>query len=122
MINYFLPGWAPVSRRPAQVMAMPRRQKTEDPCAGTSSLIRDYLRGRVTPETESMLLLDARHGVKASDEAGDGPAWTQAAVSYQVVLTKADKVKPAPTCEVGGSVRSTMAALASALRRYTRAC
>ena len=40
------------------------------------------------------LLIDARHGLKAADaEAMD--ALDQAAVSYELVLTKADKLKPA---------------------------
>ena len=54
---------------------------------------RAYLRGRVNLK-RVYLLIDARHGLKASDaEALD--ALDQAAVSYQVVLTKADKLKAA---------------------------
>ncbi len=53
---------------------------------------RDYLRGRVTLK-RVYLLIDARHGLKAVDgEALD--ALDLAAVSYQIVLTKADKIKP----------------------------
>src|SRR5207244_3921131 len=54
---------------------------------------RAYLRGR--PNLKRVyLLIDARHGLKAPDaEALD--ALDKAAVSYQVVLTKADKLKPA---------------------------
>jgi GTP-binding protein len=54
---------------------------------------RAYLRGR--PNLRRVyLLIDARHGLKATDaEALD--ALDQAAVSYQVVLTKTDKLKPA---------------------------
>lgn len=57
------------------------------------NLGRAYLRGR--PNLKRVyLLIDARHGLKAPDrEAMD--ALDQAAVSYQVVLTKADKLKPA---------------------------
>ena len=52
---------------------------------------RDYLRGRVTLK-RVYLLIDARHGLKAVDaEALD--ALDLAAVSYQIVLTKADKLK-----------------------------
>jgi GTP-binding protein len=52
---------------------------------------RAYLRGR--PNLKRVyLLIDARHGLKAPDgEALD--ALDQAAVSYQIVLTKADKLK-----------------------------
>ena len=52
---------------------------------------RDYLRGRVTLK-RVYLLIDARHGLKAVDtEALD--ALDKAAVSYQIILTKADKLK-----------------------------
>lgn len=52
---------------------------------------RDYLRGRVTLK-RVYLLIDARHGLKSVDtEALD--ALDLAAVSYQIVLTKADKIK-----------------------------
>ncbi|MBU1325073.1 MAG: ribosome biogenesis GTP-binding protein YihA/YsxC [Alphaproteobacteria bacterium] len=53
---------------------------------------RDYLRGRVTLK-RVYLLIDARHGLKkVDDEALD--ALDLSAVSYQIVLTKADKIKP----------------------------
>ena len=59
---------------------------------------RDYLRGRVTLK-RVYLLIDARHGLKAVDgEALD--ALDLAAVSYQIVLTKADKIKPAEGLEM----------------------
>ena len=52
---------------------------------------RDYLRGRVTLK-RVYLLIDARHGLKSVDtEALD--ALDLAAVSYQIVLTKSDKIK-----------------------------
>lgn len=53
---------------------------------------RAYLRGR--PNLKRVyLLIDARHGLKSVDmEALD--ALDLAAVSYQLVLTKADKIKP----------------------------
>ncbi len=52
---------------------------------------RAYLRGR--PNLKRVyLLIDARHGLKAPDaEALD--ALDRAAVSYQIILTKADKLK-----------------------------
>ena len=57
------------------------------------NLGRAYLRGR--PNLKRVyLLIDARHGLKkVDDEALD--ALDLAAVSYQIVLTKADKLKPA---------------------------
>ncbi|WP_370234426.1 ribosome biogenesis GTP-binding protein YihA/YsxC [Brevundimonas sp.] len=55
------------------------------------NLGRDYLRGRVTLK-RVYLLIDGRHGLKSVDtEALD--ALDLAAVSYQIVLTKADKLK-----------------------------
>ncbi|MBL8548625.1 MAG: YihA family ribosome biogenesis GTP-binding protein [Hyphomonadaceae bacterium] len=58
-----------------------------------TSLMRDYLVGRA-PLRRVFLLIDARHGVKPNDlEIMD--ALDRAAVSYQIVLTKADKLGPA---------------------------
>ena len=55
------------------------------------NLGRDYLRGRVSLK-RVYLLIDSRHGLKSVDtEALD--ALDEAAVSYQIVLTKADKLK-----------------------------
>ena len=52
---------------------------------------RDYLRGRVTLK-RVYLLIDSRHGLKDVDkDALD--ALDTAAVSYQIILTKADKLK-----------------------------
>ena len=56
------------------------------------NLGRSYLRGRPNLK-RAYLLIDARHGLKDVDrEAMD--AFDLAAVSYQIVLTKADKLKP----------------------------
>ena len=62
------------------------------------NLGRSYLRGR--PNLKRVyLLIDARHGLKAVDtEALD--ALDLAAVSYQIVLTKADKLKAAEVASV----------------------
>ena len=55
-------------------------------------LIFDYLRGR--PSLRRVcLLIDARHGLKDKD-IGVMEDLDEAAVSYQIVLTKCDKVKP----------------------------
>jgi GTP-binding protein len=73
------------------------------------NLGRSYLRGRPNLK-RAYLLIDARHGLKPVDgEALD--AFDQAAVSYQVVLTKADKLKPAEVEKV------TAATLAAVSRR-----
>ena len=71
------------------------------------NLGRDYLRGRPNLK-RAYLLIDARHGLKEVDiEPMD--AFDRAAVSYQIVLTKADKIKPA---EVEAVVARTQAAIA----------
>jgi GTP-binding protein len=54
---------------------------------------RAYLRGRPNLK-RAYLLIDARHGLKAIDEEAMA-AFDTAAVSYQILLTKADKLKPA---------------------------
>jgi GTP-binding protein len=54
-------------------------------------LVRDYLRGRVVLK-RLLLLIDARHGVKAVD-ADMMQMLDEAAVGYRIVLTKADKIK-----------------------------
>jgi len=59
-----------------------------------TQLTRGYLKGR-PPLRRVGLLIDARHGLKSSDRQVMEELDT-AAVSYQIVLTKADKVKPGP--------------------------
>ena len=57
------------------------------------TLLKNYLRGRAEL-TRAFVLIDARHGVKESDEEMLG-LLDETAVIYQLVLTKIDKVKPA---------------------------
>ena len=79
------------------------------------NLGRDYLRGRPNLK-RAYLLIDARHGLKDVDtEALD--AFDVAAVSYQIVLTKADKLKAS---EVEAVVARTMAAIAKRPAAYPR--
>ena len=56
------------------------------------NLGRDFLRGRANLK-RAYLLIDARHGLKEADKE-PMDAFDKAAVSYQIVLTKADKLKP----------------------------
>jgi GTP-binding protein len=58
-----------------------------------TKLVFDYLRGRSTLK-RVYVLIDARHGVKANDEEVFS-LLDKAAVSYQLVLTKTDKIKAA---------------------------
>ncbi len=93
-------GWAKVSRGVAK--------KFQD-------LGRAYLRGR--PNLRRVyLLIDSRHGLKPADgEAMD--ALDQAAVSYQIVLTKGDKLKAA---EIDAVVQRTAAAIAKRPAAFPR--
>ncbi len=68
------------------------------------SVLRGYLRGR-PGLTRAFVLIDSRHGIlKADEEMFE--LLDEAAVTYQVVLTKTDKIK-APELE---KVRETVAA------------
>jgi len=79
------------------------------------NLGRSYLRGRPNLK-RAYLLIDARHGLKPVDgEALD--AFDLAAVSYQIVLTKADKIKPA---EVAKVVEATQKAIAKRPAAFPR--
>jgi GTP-binding protein len=57
-----------------------------------TALVFDYLRGRSTLK-RVYLLIDSRHGIKKNDE-DVLTLLDKAAVSYQIVLTKSDKIKP----------------------------
>jgi GTP-binding protein len=89
-LNFFALG------RRLMLVDMPGYGYAEAPkaeIARWNALIRDYLRGRASLR-RTCLLIDARHGIKAADR----PLMAmldETAVSFQVVLTKADKVKAA---------------------------
>jgi GTP-binding protein len=72
-----------------------------------TALIHAYLAGRANL-ARVYVLVDARHGLKAADQTVFEPL-DEAAVSYQIVLTKADAVKPA---ELDARIAETAAALA----------
>lgn len=74
---------------------------------GWTRLLFDYLRGRANLR-RVYLLIDARHGIKENDrEALD--ILDKAAVSYQIVLTKTDKLKPTELEETLGETRKALA-------------
>jgi GTP-binding protein len=75
--------------------------------AAWTALARRYLRGRSSLR-RACLLLDARHGIKDTDR----PLLQlcdEAALSYQVVLTKADKLGTAALTESAESVAAELA-------------
>ena len=65
-------------------------------------LVNDFLRGRVVLK-RALVLIDSRHGIKDVDremlDMLDG-----AAVSYRVVLTKGDKIKPTELADTAARV------------------
>lgn len=71
-------------------------------------LLKDYLAGRPSLR-RAFVLIDARHGVKPVDEE-ILTLLDRAAVPFQTVLTKADKVKAAERDTVLTQVRSALAA------------
>ena len=75
--------------------------------AAWTALIHDFLKGRANL-ARVYVLVDARHGLKPADDGVLGTL-DQAAVNYQVVLTKADQVGDA---ELAERLAATAAALA----------
>src|SRR6478672_5259397 len=80
-----------------------------------TQLVRDYLRGRSTL-LRVFLLIDARHGLKSVDRAMMA-LLDEAAVSYQAVLTKADKIKPPRLAEAIVALQGELAQHAAAYGR-----
>ena len=70
-------------------------------------LINDYLRGRQVLK-RALVLVDARHGLKDVDR-DVMKMLDDAAVSYHLVLTKADKVKPTELARTIDAVRAEAA-------------
>ncbi|RVT87189.1 YihA family ribosome biogenesis GTP-binding protein [Rhodobacteraceae bacterium CCMM004] len=70
-------------------------------------LMKDYLSGRATLR-RAFLLIDARHGPKAVDDEIMG-LLDRAAVPFQTVLTKADKVKAADRDRILDATRAVLA-------------
>jgi len=71
------------------------------------ALLKAYLAGRATLR-RAFVLIDARHGIKPVDEEIMALLDT-AAVTFQVVLTKADKVKPKDRDRMLTQVRGKLA-------------
>jgi GTP-binding protein len=89
-LNYFLPesGAPYLVDMPGYGFAEAPRDKVE----AWTRLVKGYLAGRQRL-ARVFLLIDARHGIKKVDQE-IMKLLDEAAVSYQVVLTKSDKVKP----------------------------
>lgn len=100
-LNLFQVGEPPVMR----LVDMPGYGYAEAPkdmLRQWAFLVNDYLRGRSTLK-RVLVLVDSRHGLKPVDleimEMLD-----KAAVSYQIVLTKGDKIKPTALAKIAQEV------------------
>ena len=80
--------------------------------AAWTQLVNGYLKGRATLR-RVMLLIDARHGLKPPDR-DIMTMLDDAAVVYQIILTKADKTKPT-------ALDATKTAIADELSRHPAA-
>jgi GTP-binding protein len=78
-----------------------------------TALIHAFLKGRATL-ARVYLLIDARHGLKPIDDEVFA-ALDEAAVNYQIVLTKADQV---PEAELAARLAATQTALAKHAAAY----
>lgn len=98
-LNYFVPdGYSGEGHDlpPMALVDMPGYGYAEAPKAQVDAwtrLVFDYLRGRATLK-RVYVLIDSRHGIKKNDD-DVLDLLDKAAVSYQIVLTKTDKIKEA---------------------------
>lgn len=98
-LNYFVPdGFSgeDADLPPLALVDMPGygyAQAPKEQVDQWTKLVFDYLKGRVTLK-RVYVLIDARHGIKKNDE-DVLTLLDKAAVSYQIVLTKTDKIKTA---------------------------
>lgn len=98
-LNYFVPdGFSGEAGDlpPMALVDMPGygyAQAPKEQVDAWTKLVFDYLRGRVTLK-RVYLLIDSRHGIKKNDE-DVLTLLDKAAISYQIVLTKTDKIKAA---------------------------
>lgn len=89
------PDTKPGALPPVAIVDMPGYGFAKAPkptVAAWTKLLRAYLAGRASLK-RVFLLVDARHGLKPVDDTLMDEL-DRAGVSYQIVLTKADKVKP----------------------------
>ena len=77
-------------------------QAPKDQVAGWNRLVNDYLRGRVVLK-RTYVMIDSRHGLKDVDNEVM-TMLDKAAVTYQIVLTKVDKIKPSALASITAQV------------------
>ncbi len=90
-LNYFEVG-EPLQLRLVDMPGYGFAEAPKDLVKRWKHLINDYLRGRAVLK-RALVLIDSRHGLKPVDRE-IMTMLDQAAVNYQLVLTKSDKVKP----------------------------
>ncbi|MDO9416409.1 ribosome biogenesis GTP-binding protein YihA/YsxC [Pararhizobium sp.] len=122
-LNYFVPDGYSGEKGdlpPMALVDMPGygyAQAPKEHVDAWTKLVFDYLRGRSTLK-RVYVLIDSRHGIKKNDE--DVLALLdKAAVSYQIVLTKTDKIKdpavPKLVAETREKIRKNPAAFPEVL-------
>ncbi|MBX5040991.1 YihA family ribosome biogenesis GTP-binding protein [Rhizobium lentis] len=122
-LNYFVPdGYSgeAADLPPMAIVDMPGygyAQAPKEQVDKWTKLVFDYLRGRATLK-RVYVLIDSRHGIKKNDEEVL-TLLDKAAVSYQVVLTKTDKIKapavPKLLAETADKIRKRPAAYPAVL-------
>lgn len=89
-VNFFALGTPPARLTLVDLPGYGYARAAKDTVRSWNRLVRDYLRGRAALR-RVLLLVDARHGVRVSDEE-IMVLLDEAAVSFQIVLTKIDKI------------------------------
>ncbi|MBB4483140.1 ribosome biogenesis GTP-binding protein YihA/YsxC [Rhizobium etli] len=122
-LNYFVPdGYSGEGGDlpPMAIVDMPGygyAQAPKEQVDKWTKLVFDYLRGRATLK-RVYVLIDSRHGIKKNDE-DVLTLLDKAAVSYQLVLTKTDKIKapavPKLLAETAEKIRKRPAAYPAVL-------
>lgn len=105
MLNFFVAPDTPLT-----IVDMPGygyAQAPKDLVDAWTRLVFSYLRGRPNLR-RVILLIDSRHGIKAND-LETMALLDKAAVVYQVVLTKADKIKPPQLARLITETRALLA-------------
>ena len=72
-----------------------------------TDFIRKYLKGRPNLR-RAMVLIDSRHGLKDTDRE-IMKLMDESAVNYQIIMTKADKVKPGPLAQTKAAIQKELA-------------
>ena len=102
-LNYFDVGREPLVFRLVDMPGYGFAEAPKDMVKRWRFLINDYLRGRQVLK-RALVLVDARHGLKDVDR-DVMRMLDDAAVSYHLVLTKADKIKPTELAKTVEAIR-----------------